>query len=94
MRYFFEEYAFDTDRRELHRVASSVLITPQVFDLLDYLIRHRDRVVSKDDLLGAVWNAGLLRRWRDREPDYGLVAHQRLVRHRSQHGAHVQAQGR
>jgi DNA-binding winged helix-turn-helix (wHTH) protein len=60
MRYFFEEYAFDTDRRELHRVTSPVLITPQVFDLLDYLIRHRDRVVSKDDLLGAVWNGRIV----------------------------------
>ena len=60
MRYFFEEYAFDTDRRELHRVTSPVRITPQVFDLLDYLIRNRDRVVSKDDLLGAVWNGRIV----------------------------------
>ncbi|MGY4568590.1 adenylate cyclase [Bradyrhizobium pachyrhizi] len=56
MRYFFEEYVFDTDRRELHRGASLVSITPQVFDLLDYLIRNRERVVSKDDLISAVWN--------------------------------------
>jgi adenylate cyclase len=27
-----------------------------VFDLLDYLIRNRERVVSKDDLINAVWN--------------------------------------
>ena len=26
-----------------------------MFDLLEYLITHRDRVVSKDDILGAVW---------------------------------------
>jgi DNA-binding winged helix-turn-helix (wHTH) protein len=31
-------------------------VTPQVFDLLDYLIRNRERVVSKDDLIDAVWN--------------------------------------
>ena len=37
LRYFFEEYAFDTDRRELHRGADLVSIGPQVFDLLDYL---------------------------------------------------------
>ena len=30
-------------------------VEPQVFDLLVYLIRHRDHVVSKDDLLAAVW---------------------------------------
>ncbi len=31
-------------------------IEPQVFDLLVYLIWHRDRVVSKDDLLASVWH--------------------------------------
>ncbi|MGC2627644.1 MAG: winged helix-turn-helix domain-containing protein [Candidatus Udaeobacter sp.] len=56
MRYLFEEYEFDTDRRELHRGANVVAIAPQVFDLLDYLIRNRERVVSKDDLINAVWN--------------------------------------
>jgi DNA-binding winged helix-turn-helix (wHTH) protein len=56
LRYIFEEYAFDTDRRELHRGAEVVAVTPQVFDLLDYLIRNRERVVSKDDLINAIWN--------------------------------------
>ncbi len=56
MRYLFEEYAFDTDRRELHRGADVVSVAPQVFDLLDYLIRNRERVVSKDDLIDAIWN--------------------------------------
>src|SRR5215218_7032271 len=56
LRYLFEEYAFDTDRRELHRGADVVAVTPQVFDLLDYLIRNRERVVSKDDLINVIWN--------------------------------------
>jgi TolB-like protein len=56
MRYLFEEYAFDTDRRELHRGADVVPLAPQVFDLLDYLIRSRERVVSKDELINAIWN--------------------------------------
>ncbi len=55
MRYLFEEYAFDTDRRELRRGADVVSVAPQVFDLLDYLIRNRERVVSKDDLINAIW---------------------------------------
>jgi len=56
LRYLFEDFAFDTDRRELHRGTEMVSIAPQVFDLLDYLIRNRQRVVSKDDLISAVWN--------------------------------------
>ena len=56
MRYLFEEYAFDTNRRELHRGADVVSVAPQVFDLLDYLIRNREHVVSKDDLINVIWN--------------------------------------
>jgi TolB-like protein len=33
-----------------------VAIEPQVFDLLVHLIRHRDRVVGKDEILEAVWH--------------------------------------
>jgi TolB-like protein len=60
VRYLFEEYAFDTDRRELHRGANVVAIAPQVFDLLDYLIRNRERVVSKDDLIKAIWDGRIV----------------------------------
>jgi TolB-like protein/Tfp pilus assembly protein PilF len=60
LRYLFEEYAFDTDRRELHRGADVVSVAPQVFDLLDYLIRNRERVVSKDDLINAVWKGRIV----------------------------------
>ncbi|WFU18617.1 winged helix-turn-helix domain-containing protein [Bradyrhizobium sp. CB3481] len=60
MRYCFEEYAFDIDRRELHRGAEVVPITPQVFDLLEFLIRNRERVVSKDELINAVWNGRIV----------------------------------
>ena len=55
MRFLFEDYALDTDRRELHRATNVVVITPQVFDLLEYLIRNRERVVTKHDLINAVW---------------------------------------
>ena len=60
MRYLFEDFVLDTDRRELRRGADVVPTTPQVFDLLDYLIRHRERVVSKDDLISAVWNGRIV----------------------------------
>jgi len=35
-------------------------VEPQVFDLLEFLIRNRDRVVSRDDLLAAVWNGRIV----------------------------------
>jgi TolB-like protein len=60
LRYLFEEYALDTDRRELHRGPDVVSVAPQVFDLLDYLIRNRERVVSKDDLIRAVWDGRIV----------------------------------
>ena len=56
MRYLFENCVLDTDCRELRRGTNLVAIEPQVFDLLVHLIRHRDRVVSKDDLLASVWH--------------------------------------
>jgi TolB-like protein len=53
--YLFEHYSLDTDRRELRRGQDLVSVEPQVFDVLAYLIANRERVVSKDDLLAAVW---------------------------------------
>src|SRR5581483_2210536 len=52
----FAECVLDTDRRELRRETKLVAVEPQVFDLLVHLIRHRERVVSKDDLLASVWH--------------------------------------
>jgi len=58
--YLFEDCALDTDRRELRRGANLVAVEPQVFDLLEYLIRNRDRVVSKDDLIASVWRGRII----------------------------------
>jgi pimeloyl-ACP methyl ester carboxylesterase/DNA-binding winged helix-turn-helix (wHTH) protein len=58
--YRFEGYAIDTAKRELRRGAELIAVEPQVFDLLDYLVRHRDRVVSKDELMAAVWNGRIV----------------------------------
>jgi TolB-like protein len=60
LQYRFQGYALDTARRELRRGTELIAIEPQVFDLLEYLIRHRDYVVSKDDLIAAVWNGRIV----------------------------------
>lgn len=60
MRFLFENFALDLDRRELERDGTPCPVEPQVFDLLAYLIENRDRVVSRDDLLAAVWNGRIV----------------------------------
>jgi DNA-binding winged helix-turn-helix (wHTH) protein len=56
LRYFFDDFSFDPARRELRRGPDVIAIAPRVFDLLNYLIGNRERVVSKDDLIGALWD--------------------------------------
>lgn len=60
LRYCFEDYALDLDRRELRRSNRLVPVEPQAFDVVAHLIRERDRVVSKDDLLAAVWQGRIV----------------------------------
>jgi len=60
LRYLFEDFVLDTDRRELRRGSGIIAATPQAFDLLEYLIRNRERVVSKDDLVAAIWGGRVI----------------------------------
>jgi pimeloyl-ACP methyl ester carboxylesterase/DNA-binding winged helix-turn-helix (wHTH) protein len=60
VQFLFENHALDVERRELRRGAELISLEPQVFDLLVYLVRNRDRVVSKDDLLQAVWGGRIV----------------------------------
>jgi TolB-like protein len=53
--YRFGAYEVDVARQELRRDGAVVHIEPQVFDLLAYLVRNRDRTVSKDELIEAIW---------------------------------------
>jgi TolB-like protein len=60
MQFVFADYVLDPGRRELMRGAEAVPIGPQVFDLLLHLLRNREHVVSKDDLLQAVWGGRIV----------------------------------
>jgi TolB-like protein len=60
LRYLFEDYCLDTNRRELRRGGVHVRLEPQVFDVLEYLIHERGRVVSKDDLIASVWGGRIV----------------------------------
>ena len=60
MRYQFADCTLDPSRRELRRGNALVPLEPQVFDLLEFLIQARDRVVSRDDLIAAVWHSRIV----------------------------------
>src|SRR5262249_12864007 len=69
----FSDCVLDTDRRELERGAKAVPLGPQVFDLLVYLLQNRERVVSKSDLLAAIWQSRIV-------SDSTLTSHVNAVR--------------
>jgi DNA-binding winged helix-turn-helix (wHTH) protein len=56
----FDGHVLDVERRELRRGAVLVKLEPQVFDLLTYLVQHRDRVIGKDELIQAVWGSRIV----------------------------------
>jgi TolB-like protein len=60
VRFSFENCEVDVVRRELSRGAEPVPMEPQVFDLLVYLLKNRDRVTSKDDLIADVWGGRIV----------------------------------
>ena len=60
MDYRFGEFEIDLGQHELRRSGQAVRIEPQVFDLLLYLVRHRDRIVSKDELIEAIWQGRVI----------------------------------
>lgn len=60
MPFVFEDFVLDGDRRELRRGSSVVAVEPKVFDLLVHLVANRQRVITKDDLIGAVWEGRIV----------------------------------
>jgi class 3 adenylate cyclase/DNA-binding winged helix-turn-helix (wHTH) protein/tetratricopeptide (TPR) repeat protein len=55
MIYVFGEYTFDTQLYELRRAGELIHLGPQVFDVLAYLVQHRQRVVPKQELFERLW---------------------------------------
>ena len=93
MRFSFGEYQLDTEARSLRRSGQAVHVEPRAFDLLAYLIEHRERVASPDELLEAVWPGvhvgpaaltGAVRKVREAVGDDG--EHQAVLRTKHGHG--------
>jgi predicted ATPase/DNA-binding winged helix-turn-helix (wHTH) protein len=55
VRFVFDDFVVDTERLLVQRAGEVVHAQPQVFDVLAYLLLHRDRVVTKEELLDNVW---------------------------------------
>jgi len=51
----FGDFELDPGAAQLRLRGREVPLQPRIFDLLVYLVRNRDRVVDKDELLAAVW---------------------------------------
>jgi len=60
MTFRFDPYELNAERRELRLRGREVMVEPLVFDLLLDLLRHRDRVVTKYELLDRVWQGAIV----------------------------------
>jgi DNA-binding winged helix-turn-helix (wHTH) protein/tetratricopeptide (TPR) repeat protein len=54
--YLFADVTVNLERFELHRAGVPQHVEPQVLEVLAYLIRHRDRLVTKRELMDQVWH--------------------------------------
>lgn len=54
--YRFGKYSLDTELLELRHGESELQVEPQILSLLTYLVKNRDRVVSKDEIFDHVWD--------------------------------------
>ena len=53
--FVFDGYELDTVRFELRHDGTPIPIEPQVFSLLVFLVTHRERMVTKDELHACLW---------------------------------------
>ncbi len=51
----FGEFRLEASGRRLVRAGAPIPLTPKTFDTLVYLVQHRGRVLSKDEVLAALW---------------------------------------
>lgn len=72
--YLFEKYVLDLDRRELRHEGALIKLEPLAFDLLVYLVTRHERVVSRDELIDAVWQSRIV-------SDAALTTRLNAVRH-------------
>jgi DNA-binding winged helix-turn-helix (wHTH) protein len=60
MRYVFGDYTLDLQRYTLHRAGQPIHLERLAFDVLVYLLQHRERVVSRQELNEALWSGAFV----------------------------------
>ena len=53
--YEFDEFRLDADQRVLLRGGERLALSPRVFDTLLYFVQNHNRVITKDELMRAIW---------------------------------------
>ena len=60
MLYQINEYQLDTDRSELRRNGKLCHIEPQIYLLLEILVKNSDRIVSKQEIIDHIWDGRIV----------------------------------
>ena len=53
--YRFGQFVLDPRKRTLSRADSPIVLTPKAFDVLMFLVQNPHRLVTKEELLQAIW---------------------------------------
>ncbi len=56
----FKDFKIDKSTRKIYKHNKQVSIQKKPYELLLYLIEHRDRAVAKDELINKVWNGSIV----------------------------------
>src|SRR4051812_19003167 len=60
MRYRFADHDLDPQKRELRRGEHAIELQPKIFDLLLFLVENRARLITRQELLDAVWDGTIV----------------------------------
>src|SRR5207237_1118628 len=58
--YSFADFTLDLERGALQKCGADVRLRPKSFDMLCYLVENHGRLVSKDELLNAIWGRAIV----------------------------------
>lgn len=63
MIYQFDEFELDYAKFELKRAGKHISVEPQTLTLLHFLVRNRDQLISKTDMIEAIWSGRTVSDW-------------------------------